>query len=432
MKSNIVVTTKNIAIGFFVVVFIMGFFSKSIVNVFLPKVIVESAIDGLVERTLNIEGIIEAKKSFKVRLGGAVIVDEYFVKVGDIVEVGRPLFRIDKSYGIKDNGSALEGLRLQLEASRIRLGNLKQETYEIDEKNIAAMEHRLAKSKEELMKQQELFTAGVISKQEMESFEADIEEQLFAIEVSGLQLKEKKRNDEANIEELENEIERDGHQILELQKQNEFYGNVDNEGIYYSAANGIVTYLSELQHIIPDDTVITEIADVSSGDALIYTANINEEDYDFVTSAGEIEIIGKSILDSMYLKISSVGKINNTDLFQVAAAVEKQNIEKVNIGQKLKGVIKQRFVLEGHNKVPKAAVINFEAYKEGSKGTVYLLEENEGVLGIEYRAKEIAVEILAAGDDDVIVSGLENIEEPKVIINLSYKINNGAKVFLWQ
>jgi multidrug efflux pump subunit AcrA (membrane-fusion protein) len=322
MKSNIAVTTKNIVIGFFVVVFIMGFFSKSIVNLFLPKVIVESAIDGFVERTLNIEGVIEAEKSFKVRLGGAVIVDECFVKVGDIVESGKPLFRIDKSYGIKDSGSGLEGLRLQLEAKRIRLGNLKQETYEIDEKNIAAMEHRLVKSKEELMKQQELFTAGVISKQEMESFEADIEEQMFAIEVSGLQLKEKKRNDEANIEELENEIERDGHQILELQKQNEFYGNVDNEGIYYSAANGIVTYLSELQRIIPGDTVLTEIADVSSDDALIYTANINEEDYDFVKSAGEIEIIGKSILDSMYLKISSVGKMNNTDLFQVDASWE--------------------------------------------------------------------------------------------------------------
>jgi hypothetical protein len=112
--------------------------------------------------------------------------------------------------------------------------------------------------------------------------------------------------------------------------------------------------------------------------------------------------------------------------------VGKQNIEKVNVGQKLKGVIRQRFVLEGHNKVPKAAVINFEAYKEGSKGTVYLLEETEGVLGIEYRAKEIEIEILAAGDDHVIVSGLENIEEPKVIVNLSYKINNGAKVFLWQ
>jgi multidrug efflux pump subunit AcrA (membrane-fusion protein) len=432
MKSNIVVITKNIVIGFFVVVFVMGFFSKSIVNLFLPKVIVESAIDGLVERTLNIEGVIEAEKSFKVRLGGAVIVDECFVKVGDIVEVGKPLFRIDKSYGIKDNGSGLEGLRLQLEAKRIRLGNLKQETYEIDEMNIAAMEHRLVKSKEELMKQQELFTAGVISKQEMESFEADIEEQLFAIAVSGLQLKEKKRNDEANIEELENEIERDEHQILELQKQNEFYGNVDNEGIYYSAANGIVTYLSELQRIIPGDTVLTEIADVSGGDALIYTANINEEDYDFVKSAGEIEIIGESILDSMYLKISSVSKMNNTELFQVDAAIGKQNLEKVNVGQKLTGVIKQRFVLEGHNKVPKAAVINFETYKEGSKGTVYLLEETEGVLGIEYRAKEIEVEILAAGDDYVIVSGLENIEEPKVIVNLSYKINNGAKVFLWQ
>ena len=85
MKNNIVVRTKNVAIAFFVLVFIMGFFSKSIINLFLPKVIVEPAIDGLVERTLNVKGIIEAKKSIKVRLGGSVIVDEYIVKIGEAV-----------------------------------------------------------------------------------------------------------------------------------------------------------------------------------------------------------------------------------------------------------------------------------------------------------------------------------------------------------
>jgi hypothetical protein len=48
------------------------------------------------------------------------------------------------------------------------------------------------------------------------------------------------------------------------------------------------------------------------------------------------------------------------------------------------------------------------------------------VLGKEFRAKAAAVKILAAGDDEVIVSGLEGI------VNLSYKIQDGQKVFLWQ
>lgn len=432
MKSNIVMKVRNIGIGFFVLVFIMGFFSKSIVNLFLPKVIVENAIDGLVERTLNIEGVIKAKKSFRVRLGGDVIVEEYFVKTGDVVEVGKPLFRIDKSYGIKGNSSAVEMLKLQIEAKRLRFDNLRQISYEVDEKNIAAMERSLDRSKEDLAKQQELFMAGVIAKQELEACEANLEQQMFDIEVSKLQLQEKKKNDGANLKELSNEIKNDELQMVELQMQKGFYGSVDNEGIYYSLAEGVISDLADIQSIIPGDAVIVEIADISQSDALIYTANITEEDYDFVKSAGSIEIIDEGVKDRVYLKITSINKLNDTGMYQVEASIGDKSKEKINIGQKLKGAIKQRFILEGHNKVPKAAVINFEGYKEGSNGTVYLLEENEGVLGMEYRAKEMKIKILAAGDNEVVVSGLENIEEPRVIINLSYKINNGAKVFLWQ
>ena len=431
MKSNIVVRSKNIAIGFFILVFVMGFFSKSIVNLFLPKVMVESAVDALVERTLDIEGVIEAKNSLKVRLGGAVIVEEYFVKAGDTVEVGKPLFRINKAYGIKGNSQELEGLKLQVEAKHSKLNNLKQATYEIDEKSIAALMNKLTKSKADLAKQQELFTAGVISKQELESFEADIEEQLLVIEISELQLQEKKRNDEVNIAELEDEIKRDGLQILELQKRQGFYDSVDTEGIYFSTVMGVVTDLGDIQSIIPGDTEIVEIVDISQEAALIYAASIMEEDYDFIKSAGEIQL-GEDIKDSIYLKISSIYKLGDQDLYRLEAVIGSKESEKAVLGQKLKGVITQRFVLKGHNKVPKAAVISFEGYKEGSKGIVYLLEENEGVLGMEYRAKELEVKILAAGDDEVIVSGMENLEEPEVIINLSYKIKDGAKVFLWQ
>jgi HlyD family secretion protein len=431
MKSNIVVKSKNIAIGFFVLVFIMGFFSKSIVNLFLPKVMATPAIDAFVERTLNVEGSIEAKSSLKVRLGGSVIVEEYFVKAGDSVEVGKPLFRINKAYGMKGYSQELEGIRLQVEAKRLRLNNIRQTNYEIDEKSIAALVNKLAKSKEELTKQQELFTAGIISKQEMESFESDIEEQMLAIEISELQLQEKKRTIIGNIKELESEIKSEELQILEQQRQQGFYDSVDDEGIYYSAIMGVVTNLGELQSIIPSDTEIVEIADISQDAALVYSANIMEADYDFVKSAKEIQI-GEGIKDSLYLKISTLYKLKDQGQYILEAVMGSKDSEKAALGQKLKGVIRQRFVLDGHNKVPKAAVISFEDYKEGSKGIVYLLEENDGILGREYRAKELEVKILAAGDEEVIVSGLENMEEPEVIINLSYKINDGAKVFLWQ
>ncbi|MDF2521403.1 MAG: hypothetical protein K0R84_2031, partial [Clostridia bacterium] len=123
---------------------------------------------------------------------------------------------------------------------------------------------------------------------------------------------------------------------------------------------------------------------------------------------------------------------SNGSFYRVEAEIESSKAKDFTIGQKLKGIVKQTYVIEGHNKVSKSAVVTYEGYEPGSKGNVYLLEAVEGVLGKELRAKEVPVEVLAEGDNEVIVSGLEYYEKPSVILNLSYKIRDGVKVFLWQ
>ncbi len=429
MTNRIILKARNVAIGFFVLVFIMVFFSKSIINLFLPKVLTEAAVDGTVERSLNVAGTLEAKKSYKIRLSGAVIVEEYLVKEGELVTVGQPLFRIDKNYGIKGEEFPLQSMQLQLESKELSLSNLKDVNYEIEEKSLNAMESKLSKSREELAKQQELYDAGVIAKQELEGYEDAIGQQQLDIELFRLQLQEKKKQDAAAIRELENDIKNDRLQMAELQKKQDTYSGVDGEGIFHSTQAGTVLRLGEVQSVLPGETELLVLADNSGLDSLTFIADIPETEYEFAKSAGEIQI-GENVLDSVYLKISAI--YPQGDLCRIEAPVSKDEMEKALLGQKLKGIIKQRIVLKGHNKVPKAALVTFENYKEGSSGTVYLLEESEGVLGKEFRAKATAVKILAAGDDAVIVSGLESIEEPEVIVNLSYKIQDGEKVFLWQ
>lgn len=432
MESKIVIKAKQLVIGFFVLVFVMGFFSRSIINLFLPKVMTEPAMEGTVERTLAIEGIIQAQKTSKIRLEGEALIEEYYVKNGDIVVVGQPLFKIDKTYGNKDNHANIERLKLQQNLLRQRIEDMKNQSYTIEQKQIGALENQLKSSNVELLKQQSLYAAGAISKQELENYQENIKGQELALELEKLQLEQKKKQALTAITEAENELLGLALQIQDTQKQKDVNPYVDKEGIFHSSINGVVTNVNyEADSIIRDDVAL-ELAEDSAQQSLIFQADIEENAYDFIKSAGVIQISGKTALDSKYINVVSIHRNNRQGGYNVEGSIKKEDQTGLVIGQKLKGIVKQKYVQKGYNKVPKAAVIVYGEYKEGTEGIVYILEQLEGVLGKELRAKEVPVKLLAIGDDDVIVSGLEGFEDPKVIINLSYKISDGAKVFLWQ
>lgn len=436
MKSDMVQkvknNAKNIIIGFFVLVFVMGFFSKSIINLFLPKVTVETALDGVVGRELNVEGIIQAKNSYKIKLSGEVIVKEYFVKNGDLVGEGKPLFKIDKAYGLRDSSADIERLRLQMEAQELRISNLKGENNQIELKNIQAMETRLEKSRQELANQQILFDAGAIAQKELDAYKEEIVQQELDIELARLRLDEQRKQSLAAIKEAESQIKGLKLELHELEAKQAFYSEVDEDGIYHSEYSGTVADIGATKSVLPMGTVIVEIAETGEAAGLIYAVDIPERDYDFVKEAGSIQINTGDIITSDFVDITSIYKQSNGSFYRVEAEIESSKAKDFTIGQKLKGIVKQTYVIEGHNKVSKSAVVAYGGYEPGSKGNVYLLEAVEGVLGKELRAKEVPVEILAEGDNEVIVSGLEHYEKPSVILNLSYKIRDGVKVFLWQ
>lgn len=432
MKNKILKNARNVIIGFFVLVFVMGFFSKSIINLFLPKVMVEKAVEGTVQRTLAIEGLVEAQKTYKVRLPDAVIIEEYLVRNGDTVQVGSPLFRINTTLGLERMDSAVERLKLQQESNSLRIAELKGTTYQIELKNIAALENRLKEAELELAKQQALFDAGVIALQELEGYKKSIGQLQMDIDLMKLQLEDRKRQTAAEIKSVENQQKSIELQIKDAKSQQATKTYVDSEGIYYSEISGVVTKLDEGQDMIQGNGVLLEIAETKEGQPLVFAADISGRDYEFVKSAGGMQIDGKTIMDSKFIEISSIYKQGNGDSYRVEGFIKKEEQGDLVLGDKLRGSVKQKYAVKGGYKIPKASVIVFDEFKVGSEGNVCLLEAVEGVLGTELKVKEMPVKLLAVGDNDVIVSGLETIEDPQVIVNLSYKISDGKKVFLWQ
>ena len=223
MKNKAVKLAKKINIGFFALVFIMGFFSKSIINLFLPKVKVAAAVAAPVERNLDIEGTVEARDSVKIRLGGNIIVEEYYVKPGDVILAGYPLFKINTRFGIKNSDPDTDSLKLELKREELRLQSLEQKSFKLEELDISAMEAGLQESEDDFAKREKLYEAGAIAAVELDGIKNRIKEQRLGIEKARLELEEKRKDNENNIINSRIRIEELERNIAAIEKKKAFY-----------------------------------------------------------------------------------------------------------------------------------------------------------------------------------------------------------------
>lgn len=431
MENRVIKATKNIVVSFFALVFIMGFFSKSIVNLFLPKVQAVTAMKGSFERSVELEGTIEPREIYKVRLGSSVIIDEYFVKIGQEVKVGDPIFKINNEYGFKGEDEQIEDLKLLLEKEELRLERLKSNSFIVDEKNIKILEDKIQSQKNEILKLEKLYESGAINYSMLEQSKESLKELENNLEIKKIQLEEKKKENLLEIKEVENNIKQLKNKISEIEKKKKFYAKVGDDGIYYSDVDGVILSLNQANRILGKDTTIVEIGKVNGYNSVKLVAYVPDKYYYFVKNATRIKIETenkKFVPESA--KIVNVSEVAENKLIEIEAVFEDEAQGVPVLGQKLRGKISKKYKKE--NTIPKAAVVPYDEYGVGEEGYVYVIEEKKGILGTEYIARKVDVTMLVVGDNQVCVRGLETFEKPRVITNLSYKIKDGVKVHLWE
>lgn len=431
MKNKAVKVVWSIVVGFFTLVFIIGFFSKSIINLFLPKAQVTAAISGPVERTLDIEGIVEAQESVKIRLAGNVIVEEYFIKPGDVIAAGNPIFRINTGFGIKNGSTDAGSLQFELEREELKLQSLEKESFKAEEMDIEVLEGKLERGQNDFAKKEALYKAGAIAAAELESYRAEILEQELNLEKAKLMLEENRGRNLLEITNSKLRIKELKHDKAAIEKKRGFYSAVDDKGVCCSGVSGIVLFINLSDAILTEDTIIAEIAQIDKDTGLAFSAKVHEEEYDFIKNIEKIELKSDYSNSSYSVKITDISKIVSEDMVSIRGVFTGEISQGLKIGQKMKGKLKTLYSEEGLI-IPKSSLIPDERFVEGQMGKVYILEEKDGILGKENLSREVRVKILAVGDSKVIVSGLEAFDNPRVITNLSYKINDGAKVFLWE
>lgn len=246
------------------------------------------------------------------------------------------------------------------------------------------------------------------------------------------ELEYKKRDNTISIKEAEVKVKELQAELSEAKRQQQLYTRPDEQGICYSRVKGIVMNISTAGIVSTKGDVLAEIAEMGDSGKLLFSARAASTEYDFIKSAGEIEVRPDSGNSSWKVRLTNLSRVVEDGRIALKGEFTEGDTEDFKIGQKFKGTITKRYTHEGFYTVPKASMIAFDGFYEEKSGLVYIMEEKEGILGKEYEAKQVEVKILAVGDKEVIVSGLEGYENPKVITNPSYKINDGTKVFLWE
>ncbi|WP_066499110.1 hypothetical protein [Abyssisolibacter fermentans] len=430
MDSKTFKITKKTVIGFFTLVFILGFFSKSAANFLLPKVCVALPIKTTFAKTLSIEGKVVPKETVKVRLARNVIVEEYYVKVGDKVKKGDPLFKINKNYGVKSSIKNIDELKLDVEKEKLKLNKLQDTSYEIDEKNILLLEENIKNMKEEIQKLEELYNAGAITESKLDDKKQSFEEAEVNFQIEKLLLDEKRQENSLNIKDTLNNIQKLNKEINDIEVMNSLYSQVADDAVYYSEADGIVLTLNRTDVMLSHDTVLIELGLVKGYDSVKFVAQVPEKYYYFVNRVSTINVESEKKYVQNKVKITNVSKVVNQNMVEVEGDFYDVTDKLPVINEKIKGIVEKNYTRDGT--VPKVAVIPYDEYELGAAGYVYVIVEEKGILGSEYIVKRAEITMTGIGDNSVSVEGLSMFENPRVITNLSYKIRDGVKVQIWK
>ncbi|WP_066499104.1 hypothetical protein [Abyssisolibacter fermentans] len=432
MESKIFNITKKTVIVFFALVFILGVFSKSVTDLFLPKVCTAIPLKSTFPKTLNIEGKVVPKEIVKVRLAGNVIVEEYYVKAGDEVKKGDPLFKINKNYGVKSANKNIDELKLDIEKEKSKLNKLQDTSYEIDEKNISLLETNIKNMKEKIKKLEELYNAGAVTASKLEDNKQSLKEAEANFEIEKLLLDEKREEKSIDIKDTLNNIEKLKKEINDIENINSFYSQVADDGIYYSEADGIVLTINKTDIMLYKDVILIEVGVVKGYDSVKFVAQVPEEYYYFVNrvSTLNVETEKKNVYNRV--KITNVNKIANENIVEVEGDFSESVDGYPVINKKIKGIVEKNYTRLWT--VPKVAVVPFDKYELGAPGYVYVVLAEEGVLGTEYVVSRVQVTMAEIGDNSISLdeNDLSRFTNPKVITNISYKIRSGMKVKMWK
>ena len=141
---------KNAAIIFLAVMLILTFFSNTIMNYSLPEVSAKYVYSGTLSEQIRGTATIEAADTYNIVIGESRVISSVDVRVGDRVEKGQVIFKLEDS-----DSEELDSAKEQLKALELEYNKMLLDTgadYTLEELDIKNLEEDIEKAKENISK----------------------------------------------------------------------------------------------------------------------------------------------------------------------------------------------------------------------------------------------------------------------------------------
>lgn len=417
---------KKIVLGFFLIIFIIGFFSQSIINYFIPKVYLEDIINSeRLEKSIYLTGTLEPKESVSIKLGRDVVIDEFYFVPGSYIKEGLALFKINSDYGIEDLKALSDPIESTINALEGDI-NLIDEKLALQLRKISDAKIDIQRAIEESNNYNELYKTGAVSHevylQKLSAVDT-YKRNLDQLQVDYDQLQYQKTALETSVSENKRSLD-------QLSREANFLSNVDDEGVYYSEYNGVIMNQAGANILLDNTQEILEIAKVNSYSDVYLKMFVDEDTMKYLNlnKSFFIEEAGREDPD----RIQIVYKSYKTDNNLVEVRGEYKDRDGIPfLGRAVNARLYIRSV-EHNYIVPKSAIRTAtDSYDDSSQSFIFTVMEENTILGQEQVAHAVEVLILDEGDNYVAIESLaDRLFRMQIIANLTYEIEDNARVLI--
>jgi multidrug efflux pump subunit AcrA (membrane-fusion protein) len=420
MDKKILGFLFKLMIAFFLLIFAMGFFSEWLKPVLLPNVNVAAIGNAGIKRRVRQTGEIEPLYAEELRSLERVEVLELAVREGAYVRAGQPLMRLQRRMeGDEDNRyeSLADAVRSLEDQSRLLLIQVGQGDDESDLYEALLMERQAAYGE-----MRALYELGLISERnwmEWLSKTKDLEALWMEAQVS--------EGDQARWTEKERAIlsekmERTINEMEDLRARCTV--TMDERGWIAVPFDGIVQELPDLNQQVEAMESLAEIAAISDYTSVKLVTEISLSDYRWVGDnllvyARTPEGLLKTYTENIYQ--TDHGTVVFESLFNKAFD------DQIRIGQTYETMIERQQRFLGTVTIPKTLITAPDGFYDRGIGTVKIIREESGILGVEHYVDQVPIRMVVVGDERVITLPLEGL----VVLN-GDGIEAGTKVHINQ
>ncbi|MGE5630841.1 MAG: efflux RND transporter periplasmic adaptor subunit [Caulobacteraceae bacterium] len=396
---------------FLAVMLLLTFFSKTIYSWTLPKVKYEAVSAGSLTAEIMGEGTVEAKGRVEYYTDIKVAVKDVMVSAGDEVKQGDELFILEK-----------DSLNGELERKKLELVELKlqyDQMYREEEAN--TREQRLHELKTDLTHREKVYSDYKLLYEKGAESKSSLEEKRMEYEAAKAKYEsaEKELSVEAQNNKKEIEAQMVGIQIKELELR-EIEKKLD-KCVITAPFDGIIKEINFKKGMMLNDAMPVYILD-NIGDGFEFKADLAVEQCEYINPGDEVKVYIKnredSQLDGIVKTISTIK--DSHDMRSVTVDLGKTELAGGEAGE---FYLRKKAGTYDYL-VPRSAI-----HKDSEGAHVYVLQEKDGPLGIEYYAIKQKV---AAGDSDYSYTGIYSglLGDERVIVSSSKDLYDGCQVIL--